>query len=613
LSNSYKINANESSQTPAADDLSSFSGGTKIKQPAKSLPDRRFLVISFLVIFISFFLLQNNLFIIEDIGPRNTDHHIIRAIYYHDFLIHGNQRHISVIPYPPVVYLVTQPFFITGGISLNSARFSMSVFSIIFLLAMFGIGYELGGYCSGAAVMALAASSPFILSNSRGYFPDFPQTAVTALAFYLLLKTRGFLDRKFTILFWIVMTISFLTKWSTGFFMLVPILWFLIPNLFSKRSIIAFLAIIIPLTVSMIFFLKFYMDNYNYQPVGMWFFYYLLMAFLPALILAAAVFHLEKHWKENEDFIGSKVYGVINFGYGVAIFVILTCPWYFWTLWYLKRKFSSDLQTHHSFLQNLEFQKFFFGSILNFSPIFLALGLIFIFISRKDIYRRLVIPVNILLVSLLMLKIGYVSDRYILSLVIFAAALGGFWVIHTGKLKLIITGFIVAISLTTIFSWIIHLSDLPFLLPIGSYLGRPGSLQVSMAPIRNSFDITKAIESMQPSKNGAWKDIIVYEARGFQFDADELQLQAYSRGKRIRPAFQWDEDGKDFMKEQIEFIIENNYQRVQDVEGIYILHGKDQSSEPAKKEILRLFPDFSYNLKTIFVGEGSMLTIIKAQ
>lgn len=201
--------------------------------------NRKLIVTIFLFLFISIFLIQNYLFIKQDRLTVFTDSHLIHSAIYYDRLVLKNDNNISLIGYPPLLYLLTTLYYRAGDISAQGARLLISFFSVIFLLAMFGIGYQLGGYYSGAAVMAIAASSPHILNYSRLYFVDFPQTTLTALAFYLLLRSEGYRHRIPSILLGIAMALSFLVKWSTAFFLILPVLWFFIPVIIKPGKYIS--------------------------------------------------------------------------------------------------------------------------------------------------------------------------------------------------------------------------------------------------------------------------------------------------------------------------------------------------------------------------------------
>jgi len=586
-------------------------GGQTFRNPGNYLVNKKIPIIIFLVCFITLFLFQSYLFIKIDDAIIPSDHHIIRALMYYDNIIQNNNNNISSFPYPPIVYLVTQVFFIFNGVSIESARFALLFFSIIFLLAMFGIGYEIGGYYSGAAAMALAASSHMILKWSHDYSLDFPQTATTALAFFLLLKSDGYMNRKFTLLFWIVLAFSFLTKWSTAFFMFVPVLWFLIPNLFSRRSFFAFLAFLIPASISLISFLWFIRGLEDRAAIPGWLKYYFLIAFLPALVCIGIMWALERKWKKDEEYRKTKAFGIVNFAYGASTFVILATPWYFWALGQIKSKFLSDLAMKNPMHENLRYLTNFFTILFNFSPFLLLVGLVFLFIFRKNLYRRLILPINLIFLFLLLTRLCFSTDRYLLSIIVFAAPLAGFWVCHTRKLKVALTGLIVLISILSILSWILFpralINNLSSRIPIN----RPGWIQTERNPHPRKYIFAGPFNLISAVSSDQWKDVFIYESDDSPFGADEIQLEAFKAGKRIHPRFQWSEKGRNWINHQIAWIESGNYHELESINEILIIHSRYRSPEYAARAILRLFPGVQYKSKTFDVGEGQRITVIK--
>lgn len=461
---------NSNNKTEKSTGEKAFSKSEKPEKPDKL----KIITWTIVVIFILIFLVQNYL-VINQGTTRHEDHHTLRALVYYK-LINFNHtqemRKIKAQPYPPITYLVTMVYFKLFGPSMKVARHSMSFFCIIFLLAMFGIGYELGNHYSGLAVMALAGSSPYLVTISRAYLDSFPQTAFTALAFYLLLKTNKYRNRKYCFLFAGALILSFLTKWSTAFFMIVPVLWFLAPNLTgSKRALRAFgifALIISPSVFGSLWFFK----NLNEGPmVTKWYWYYFFIIVVPSLLLLATARYFHLRWKK-EKVLTEKVEAIINFAYVSSVFLILASCWYFWAGISIKSKIDIDaaglpygfhsrevfIKTKRSFTFN------FFKSMYNLAPILMLVGLVYLYLlymKRENLYDKLVLPVNVLVPLLVLMPLTSPRILYLISTVIFAAALGGYWVSYTGKAKKIITGFIMVISIISILAWAVIPGDIP--------------------------------------------------------------------------------------------------------------------------------------------------------
>jgi len=495
--------------------------------------DKRILALIFVVAFITFFLIQNCLFIEQETFFSSTDSHFIYALEYYDLIFSGIPANLINFSYPPIVYLVTAVFFKIMGTSLDSAILSQQVFSLILLLAMFGIGYELGGYLSGAAVMSLAASSPLLVYHSRTYLLDFPQAATFALTLYLLLKSRGFRDRIISILFALALSISLLTKWATAFFIILPILWFLAPNVSrSKRSIVTSIILLLFLLISGLGVISFYIRQNMEKTSADWLKYYFLFIFLPMVLLGGVAWLLEKLWKKGEDYGKSGAGEIINFSYVTSLCIILTGPWYLWTASSMKSKYVIDKFFVRNMPETFNLILKVLGSAFSFAPLLLFIGLIFIFISRKDIYRLLVIPVGIIVSSLIMMYFAIPNDRYLMSLAVLAAALGGYWAARIGKARFILTFILVVISIISISWWFLNPdpSDYPLIYENHLKWG-PARFYYSRSPVRDKFNISKVIDSI--FEKGGSKEIITFSFDDVALGREYILLRTAEKGKRI--------------------------------------------------------------------------------
>jgi len=518
---------------------------------------------------------------------------------------------------------------------METARLSVSMFAIIFLLAMFGIGYEMGGYYSGATVMALAAASPHILNISRLYLPDFPQTAMTALALYFLLKTDGFRNRKFSIIFGIVLSFSFLTKWSTAFFIILPVFWFFVPIFFFPgNSLKTCLAFFLPacITVGGLTW-YFYRISPHMAPIECfsrhWLLFYISFIVVPGIICIAMMILMEKKNKKEDN------YGLTNFAFTSIIFAILTGPWYLWAASTLKEKMINDMSELKSLSMSGEILFSFFKTCFNLYPIFILfiiIGSIFMFIFRKErFYSRLLMLVNLVFVIFLVTRIDVRCFRYILSLVIFASALAGYWVCHTGRAKSVITAIVLLVSMFSILTWtFIPLQTMN--LPIEEMLGYVGddSYGAGKSPViifcSSPPPITPARYNLEPaidliSQNNAnqWKEIIIFKFEDFEFKVfgvEFLQLEAFRKGKKIEPRIQI--DWEDYLRRAGNghkffdgFQFDRNRPSTEAlIDDIIILHDRQQSEKQIIKEIERIMPGVALNIKTFNIGGGKQITLV---
>jgi len=514
--------------------------------------DRRIIAATFLFLFISAFLYQNNEYIKRDTLFPSTDSHFFRAMEYYDKFILGKGNYLNEVAFPPATYIISQIYFKIQGPNVESARMSLQIFSVIFLLAMFGVGYELGGYWAGAAVMLLSASSPLALSLSRTYLLDFPQTATFALAFYLLLKTRGYGGRIPCILLGLALTLSFMTKWSTAFFIFVPLVWFLLPQIIrSKKSLLTFALSLAPLLVTSGGIAWFYYHQDMGKRASYWFIFYLGLVLLPMVINAAIMRLLEKRWKDDEDYGKSGIPAIINFAWVTIVFAVTCAPWYLWGAWRIKGKYLGDMRIPRFPVHNYEVILGVLKNMFNFIPILLIVCLIFIFLRRKDIYRLLVLPVGIIGALLIMMRVGLPQERYMFSLLVFAAALSGYWVGRTGWARQAISFILVLVSVISIFSWMF--------LPLGTstynhfQLG-PVRLLAAGSPTTDATDFTGVIDKISPRNDNLGKRVIFFNFEDFNLDHEFFMIRALEKGKRIEVLRLWQPHNMSDMEREIKKI-----------------------------------------------------------
>ena len=522
--------------------------------------NKKLIITIFLFCFILLFLIQNIIYLQNDQYPRGSDSHYFRLLLYYDQFYNGVDSELYRITYPPLFYLVPLPLLKLIGINTFVPRFAITLVTIVFLLAMFGIGYELGGPLSGATVMSLASSSPLLLYLSRRYLPEVPQTAATAVCFYLLLKSNSYKNRLYSILLGIALAVSFLFKWSSAFFLLVPILWFLIPNIFSsKRAFFTFLVFLLPALATgggMFWFFKNIASDPRI-PQSKLIHYYFPIVVIPGAILICLLLFLDYRYKSDKSYKNSGANGIVNFSLLSVIFALVGSPWFFWGAKGLSGKYRVLVYETRFPEENLRAIKQLYLDGFNFLIPLLIIGIIFIFISRRDIYKRLVLPVNLLIITPAMYWLTYSDPRYLLSLIIFIAALGGYWVCEipvalnrvkkngekstensaknkAGAVELYVAGFLIFISVLSMLGGSVLSKDL--------FIYKPrGILTASEPPLVNPYNIEEAVDFLKPAKNNKWKNIHIYTKRWPPFDFEYIQFIAFKRGRKIEALLGYNE------------------------------------------------------------------------
>ncbi|MCD4786405.1 MAG: glycosyltransferase family 39 protein [Candidatus Eremiobacteraeota bacterium] len=484
----------------------------------KTRPYVRYIPAFTIFLILLIFLSQMILYINRDVAPSFTDAHYLRTLDYLDYFNNPLQKNFPAHEYPPLTHLVSLIFLKIIGVSLQSARFSLVVFAVIYILSMYGIGKELGDEVSGIAVCALAASSPHILLFSRMFFLDFPQTAMTALVFYLILKSNYYRNTLFSILIGVALGLSMLTKWSTIFFIFLPMIWFIIPA--AMKSLKSALSLLASLCITSFFIWRiFCFFTPGIDPSKYWLTFYITNIFLPIALLLGASFYVQKvvGKKANQEKGKDNPYiSIINFLRACLLSILIFSPWLFYNAAAVRTKVFLDFTHYHkdisqTFFSTVQFLKFSF----NYAIILVIIGIIFMFIRRKDIFRNLILPLNIIFAFLIMMKMGYPHARYILSFVIFMSALGGWWVCKAGKLGKILTVFIVIISLVSMTGWLLFPGESP-LQEIDTRRGEydiTGKSQADLVvtnilpltvqgPNKNRYDITPVLNALKNSLDG---------------------------------------------------------------------------------------------------------------
>jgi len=130
-------------------------------------------------------------------------------------------------PYPPLAYLVTLPFYLLAGPSLEAALASFFPFLLILLFSVYGTGKWLWNRQTGLLAALICLSSPMILLVTRDYLGEFPLAASVALAMYALVKSEGFTRWRESILFGFALGMGMMIKWTAWVFFLGPVLWIL--------------------------------------------------------------------------------------------------------------------------------------------------------------------------------------------------------------------------------------------------------------------------------------------------------------------------------------------------------------------------------------------------
>jgi len=156
--------------------------------------------------------------------------HLGKTLIYNDILREISPRSLFTAltwPWnrPPLPFLSVVPFYRLFGVSTDVALMSNCLYLAILLGSVYGIGRHLYGRKVGLLASFLVSFYPVLFSISRLSYVDYALTAMVAAGIYLLLKTDGFRNRRWSLLFGLGVGLGLLTKWPFIAFAGAPILY----------------------------------------------------------------------------------------------------------------------------------------------------------------------------------------------------------------------------------------------------------------------------------------------------------------------------------------------------------------------------------------------------
>ncbi|WP_167711690.1 MULTISPECIES: glycosyltransferase family 39 protein [unclassified Thermococcus] len=153
--------------------------------------------------------------------------HFMDSVKYYLALTHFN---LGIFPYinrywPPLGSLFPIPAYAIFRTSPQTGIFAENILSIaILILAL----HKLSKYFGKIAIVVstfVVLMSPIILDQATTFMIDLPLTAMVMMTWYLLLKSEGFSQRKYTTLSAVFFGLGLLAKWTFVFFVLVVFLY----------------------------------------------------------------------------------------------------------------------------------------------------------------------------------------------------------------------------------------------------------------------------------------------------------------------------------------------------------------------------------------------------
>jgi 4-amino-4-deoxy-L-arabinose transferase-like glycosyltransferase len=125
--------------------------------------------------------------------------------------------------YPPLVHLTAVGFYKLFGVSMDVAALSNSVYLVVLLLAVYGIGEKLAGRWVGLLSAGVVSTMPIVFSMSRYLYIDFALTALVAANVCLLLRSDRLARRGYALLYGLSLGLGMLAKWTFAVFAAAPL------------------------------------------------------------------------------------------------------------------------------------------------------------------------------------------------------------------------------------------------------------------------------------------------------------------------------------------------------------------------------------------------------
>ncbi|NIN70249.1 MAG: phospholipid carrier-dependent glycosyltransferase, partial [Anaerolineae bacterium] len=149
--------------------------------------------------------------------------HLIESLVYNDILRQVDLRSLFTALtysgyYPPLFHVSMVAFYKIFGVSMDVAAMVNTVYLAVLLISAYGIGREIGGRGVGILAAFITSSLPMVFAMSRYTYIEFALTAMVALSIWLLLLSRGFTSKRYSLLFGLSVGLGLLTKWTFSLF-----------------------------------------------------------------------------------------------------------------------------------------------------------------------------------------------------------------------------------------------------------------------------------------------------------------------------------------------------------------------------------------------------------
>ncbi|MEO8211221.1 MAG: glycosyltransferase family 39 protein, partial [bacterium] len=164
--------------------------------------------------------------------------------------------------YPPLVYYTSIPFYYALGIEEFTGFIEINAFLILLVVAVYLIGRQLYNKPAGLFGAFCMSMYPIVIEYTRDYMLDLPLASLVALSVFLLIKTENFNNFFYCILAGIALGCGMLIKWSFIFFLITPLIFFLIEGVKIKsQRLKVFSKFVFTIAICFIICMPWYLKN----------------------------------------------------------------------------------------------------------------------------------------------------------------------------------------------------------------------------------------------------------------------------------------------------------------------------------------------------------------
>ncbi len=160
--------------------------------------------------------------------------HMTSTIIYYYLLKSGQATFSNLVNvdtyYPPFYHLSAVPFFALGK-TPDHATFVNFIYFAILVISVYCIAKEL--YNKEIAIYSSLFISVFapVLTMELSFLIELALISLVTLSICFLVKSKGFTDLKYSVLFGISLGIAELTKWTAAIFIIPPAIWIIYQKL----------------------------------------------------------------------------------------------------------------------------------------------------------------------------------------------------------------------------------------------------------------------------------------------------------------------------------------------------------------------------------------------